>query len=114
MVEDPARWAMSPTDHRVHSLLPDDHPPGMLQAWCGHWLPVWVVQHDRLPGWPWCVPCLVAYLVPAPVFPPKIPAGRRSSMTPDVAPGGQSAPDTPAPNTGGPASETGTVPVVIP
>ncbi|MGH3825532.1 MAG: hypothetical protein ACRDRA_22240 [Pseudonocardiaceae bacterium] len=89
----PARWASSPTDGKAHSLLPGDR----WLAWCGHALPVGVVAHDQLPGWQWCVPCLVAHLVPEPVS-PGTPTGRWLSDAPE-APGGRSghcAPMTPA------------------
>lgn len=93
----PVRWAISPTDHRTHSLLPaGDHPPGVWQARCGHRLPGGVVTHDHLLGWRWCVPCLVAHLVPALVFPYKTPAGRWSSPISDPpSPGGQPIPHDP-------------------
>lgn len=65
------RWAISPTDGRDHSLPEGDHPPGVLQARCGHLLPLCVEQHDHLPGRQWCVPCMVAHLLPAPVSPPQ-------------------------------------------
>ena len=96
MAESPARWAISPTDGKTHSLLPVvDHPPEGLQAQCGHWLPWSAVAHDHLLGWRWCVPSMVAHLVPAPVFPRKLPAGCQLSETPGSAPGGQPVPDPP-------------------
>lgn len=79
----PARWAVSPTDHRTHSLLPeDDHPPGALQARCGHLLPLSVVRHECLPGRLLCVTCMWCCLVPVSVFPRQIPAGRRAPICP--------------------------------
>ncbi len=85
------RWAVCPTDGTTHSLLPNDHSP-VVQARCDHALPVGVVAHDHLPGWQWCVPCMVAHLVPAPVFARKTPAGRQLSDAPESAPGGQPVP----------------------
>jgi hypothetical protein len=79
-----ARWVISPTDGRAHSLPVDGHPPGALRTRCGHWLSLCVVQHDHLPGRQWCVPCMVAHLLPAPVFGHEIPAGRRSSPAPPL------------------------------
>jgi hypothetical protein len=61
VADGPARWAISPTDGKTHALVPVGAPlPGILQARCGHRLPVGTVAHHRPPGWAWCVPCLVA------------------------------------------------------
>lgn len=85
------RWAVCPTDGKAHSLLPGNHSP-VVQARCGHSLPVGVVAHDHLPGWQWCVPCMVAHLVPAPVFARKNPGWPPVSHAPESAPGGQPVP----------------------
>jgi hypothetical protein len=41
-----ARWVISPTDGRAHSLPVDGHPPGALRTRCGHWLSLCVVQRS--------------------------------------------------------------------
>ncbi|MGH3673341.1 MAG: hypothetical protein ACRDSH_22400 [Pseudonocardiaceae bacterium] len=83
MAEIPARWVISPTDGKAHSLVQvGDHLPGVLGARCGRLLPVGVVAHDHLPGWQWCLPCLWGYLVPPPVFSRKTPAGHRWNPAP--------------------------------
>jgi hypothetical protein len=86
-----ARWAVSPRDAKAHSLPLSDHSP-VLQTRCGHALPAGVVVHDRLPGWQWCLPCMVAHLMPAPVSARKTPAGRRLNPAPFSVPGGQPVP----------------------
>ncbi|HET9253732.1 MAG TPA: hypothetical protein VFO16_00840 [Pseudonocardiaceae bacterium] len=89
------RWAVSPWDAKAHSLRLSDHSP-VLQTRCGHALPAGVVAQDRLPGWQWCVPCLMAHLMPEPVPARKTPAGRRLNPAPFSVPGGQPVP-APAP-----------------
>jgi hypothetical protein len=92
-MSDPTRWATSPTDGRMHMLLPvGDRPPGMFQARCGHLLPVEVTQRKRLRGRLLCVTCLWCSRVPAPVCPCKIPAGRWLRDAPEPTPGGQPVP----------------------
>lgn len=92
-MSDPTQWAISPTDGRTHTLLPvDDRPPGMFQARCGHLLPWEVTQHEWSQERLLCVTCLWCCLVPAPVFPRKIPAGRRLRDAPETTPGGQPVP----------------------
>jgi hypothetical protein len=86
-----AWWAVSPRDAKAHSLRLSDHSP-VLQTRCGHALPAGVVAHDRLPGWQWCVPCMVAHLMPEPVSAGKTPAGRRLNPAPFSVPGGQPVP----------------------
>lgn len=92
-MSDPTRWAISPTDGRTHTLLPvDDRPPGMFQVRCSHLLPVKLTQHEWLRWRLLCVTGLWCCLAPAPVFPSKIPAGRRLRDAPESTPGGQPVP----------------------
>jgi hypothetical protein len=87
------RWVICPTDGQAHVLVPvGDRPLGVLKARCGHLLPRVIAQHEGLPGRLLCVSCLWWDLLPAPVFPRRIPAGRRLSDAPESTPGGQPVP----------------------
>jgi hypothetical protein len=92
-VSSPARWVLSPMDGQAHLLLPvGDHPWDVLNARCGHLMPVGPSQHEQPPsGVSACPTCALISQVPAPQFPHKTPAGHRSSA-PVPAPGGQPDP----------------------
>ncbi|MDQ3765504.1 MAG: hypothetical protein M3460_29915 [Actinomycetota bacterium] len=65
---------------------------------CQQPLPADVLLHNHLPSRHLCQECVTAYLLPHPVFARQAPAARRSSDTPESAPGGQPVPDPPATN----------------
>jgi hypothetical protein len=53
----PARWALSPLDCQVHVLADYDQTRGVLNARCGHQLPMVVALHDHRPPGHVCFPC---------------------------------------------------------
>jgi hypothetical protein len=57
------RWAISPLDCAVHLLVSEgDHPPGVLQARCGHLLPTVVHHLDQPPPGLPCENCRLIFL----------------------------------------------------